>query len=98
MTSTCLFSFQVEVWRELEDLKLKRNLERVLAKGIKSLAVCLMHSYTFRDHEIKVGKLAKELGFEHVSLSHETMPMVRIVPRGFTGWIGCVITTFLYLS
>ena len=57
-----------------------------------------MHSYTFPDHEIKVGKLAKELGFEHVSLSHETMPMVRIVPRGFTGSINCVMTNFLYLS
>jgi hypothetical protein len=32
-----------------------------------------------------VGAIALELGFKHVSLSSETMPMVRIVPRGYTG-------------
>ena len=76
---------QVEVWEPLEKEKLKQELTRILEKGINSLAVVLMHSYTFVDHEKEVGKLARELGFTHVSLSHEAMPMVRIVPRGYTG-------------
>ncbi len=38
-------------------------------------------------HEQTVGNIAKVMGFTHVSLSSETMPMVRIVPRGFTGKI-----------
>ncbi|CAN0280663.1 unnamed protein product, partial [Ectocarpus sp. 13 AM-2016] len=41
-------------------------------------------SYTFADHERRVGKLAGEMGFTHVSLSSEVMPMVKAVPRGFT--------------
>lgn len=41
-------------------------------------------SYTFPEHEQRVGKLAKEMGFKHVSLSSEVMPMVKAVPRGFT--------------
>ena len=39
----------------------------------------------FGDHEEEVGRMAVEMGFTHVSLSSETMPMVRIVPRGYTG-------------
>ena len=39
----------------------------------------------YPDHEQSVGKIAKEMGFNHVSLSSLVMPMVRIVPRGFTG-------------
>ena len=44
-----------------------------------------MHSYTFPEHEVAIGQLAKEMGFTHVSLSSQVMPMVRIVPRGYTG-------------
>lgn len=63
------------------------DLKGVLSRGIKSLAVVLLHSYTFPDHEIAVGALAKELGFTQVSLSSDVMAMVRIVPRGFTGTV-----------
>lgn len=31
-----------------------------------------------------MGALAQELGFQHVSLSSSVMPMVRVVPRGYT--------------
>ena len=36
-------------------------------------------------HEKEVGELALEMGFEQVSLSSTLMPMVRVVPRGYTG-------------
>jgi 5-oxoprolinase (ATP-hydrolysing) len=62
--------------------KLKRDLEAIRASGIKSVAVAFMHAYTFPEHEILVGNLAKDLGFEQVSLSHKVMPMIKIVPRG----------------
>ena len=31
-----------------------------------------------------IGELASKLGFEHISLSHKIIPMVRAVPRGIT--------------
>jgi len=52
--------------------------------GISSLAVALMHSYTFHEHELRVADIAKSLGFTNISLSSQIMPMVRLVPRGFT--------------
>ena len=73
------------MWKRLNKEKLTADLSSVLSRGIKSLAVVLLHSYTFPDHEEEVGTLAREMGFTHVSLSSHVMPMVRIVPRGYTG-------------
>lgn len=41
--------------------------------------------FRFPNHELEIRKVAKEVGFKNVSLSHEVMPMIKIVPRGFTG-------------
>ena len=41
-----------------------------------------MHSYTFPQHERLIGEIAAEIGFGHISLSSELMPMCKIVPRG----------------
>lgn len=106
---------------------LRGKLEALLSRGIRSLAVVLMHSYTYvsegcslwvvagargklercwvggtdpllasrcrwAQHEQQVGTLARELGFTHVSLSSEAMPMVRIVPRGHTACADAYLT------
>ncbi|CAH0485443.1 unnamed protein product [Peronospora farinosa] len=52
--------------------------------GVKSVAIVLLHSYTFPRHEEKVRDIAVKLGFTQVSLSSKVMPMVKAVPRGFT--------------
>lgn len=72
------------VIQELDEGKLKEDLMDLKRSGIESIAVVLAHSYTYAEHEIRVGELARELGFSQISLSHEVMPMTRIVPRGFT--------------
>ncbi|XP_056155592.1 5-oxoprolinase isoform X2 [Lampris incognitus] len=74
----------LEVWRELDIEQVERDLRGVLSRGITSLAVLLLHSYTWSAHEKAVGSLARRLGFTQVSLSSEVMPMVRAVPRGYT--------------
>lgn len=41
--------------------------------------------FSYYNHEQEVGELAKEIGFTQVSLSSEVMPMIKMVPRGYTG-------------
>lgn len=48
--------------------------------------------YRYADHEVKVGDIAKEFGFKQVSLSHQVMPMTKIVPRGFTASADAYLT------
>ncbi|EFN85192.1 5-oxoprolinase [Harpegnathos saltator] len=80
------------VTQELDEVQLVKDLEELRNLGIDSLAVVLAHSYTYVDHEIRVGELARKAGFAHVSLSHEVMPMIRIVPRGFTACADAYLT------
>ncbi|KAK2047661.1 hydantoinase B/oxoprolinase [Colletotrichum somersetense] len=74
-----------EAVRVLEPLGLeasRKALQEAYDEGYRSIAVCLMHSYTFREHEAAIADLAAEIGFTHISPSAELSPVVKIVPRG----------------
>lgn len=75
-----------------EEEKVRKQLQEVHDQGIKSIAVCLMHGYTYADHEALVGRLARDIGFEHVSLSHELMPMIKLVPRATSACADAYLT------
>jgi len=71
----------VRILRRPEEETIRKQLQDVYDSGIKSIAVCLMHAYTFPDHEAVVGKLAEEIGFNHISLSSVLMPMIKLTSR-----------------
>ena len=54
-----------------------------------------MHSYTFPEHERLVGKLAREVGFTHVSESAQLLPMIKMVPRGVSSTADAYLTPIL---
>ena len=43
------------------------------------------HAFRYPEHEIQAAKIARKLGFINISLSNEIIPMIKIVPRGYTG-------------
>ncbi|CAI0472680.1 unnamed protein product [Linum tenue] len=90
----------VRVVKPLDEAALKPQLKCLLEKGVSCLAVVLLHSYTFPDHEVAVAKVASSLGFKHVSLSSALTPMVRAVPRGLTASVDAYLTPVIkeYLS
>ena len=67
---------------DLEDLR--PRLQAAHDDGIRSIAIVLMHGYRVPDHEVRVAKLAREIGFTQISTSHETSPMIKFVGRGDT--------------
>lgn len=71
----------VRILKRADHEQIRKQLQEVYDSGLRSIAVCLMHGYTYTQHEALIGKIAKEIGFEHVSLSHELMPMIKLVPR-----------------
>ncbi|XP_075165148.1 5-oxoprolinase [Haematobia irritans] len=68
----------------VDEVAVRSSLEKVKQQGITSVAVVLAHNYSCPEHELKIGAIAKELGFEYITLSHQAMPMFRLVPRGYT--------------
>ena len=87
-----LSSETVRILQRPDEETIKKQLKEVHDKGVKSIAVCLMHGYTFPHHEALVGKIAKEIGFQHVSLSHELMPMIKLVPRATSACADAYLT------
>ena len=70
----------------------KSQLQELYDGGFRSIAVCLVHGYTYPDHEALIGNLADEIGFQHVSLSHELMPMIKLVPRATSACADAYLT------
>ena len=82
----------VRVLQRLDKDKAKSQLQDLFDDGFRSIAVCLMHAYTFPDHEALIGKLAQEIGFHHVSLSSQLMPMIKLVPRATSACADAYLT------
>ncbi|KAM5380050.1 hypothetical protein ACJZ2D_003697 [Fusarium nematophilum] len=59
----------------------RQQLEVLRADGYTSLAVCFMHAYIFPDHEKVVEEIAKEVGFEFVTISSQTSPAINFLNR-----------------
>ncbi|KAJ1964181.1 hypothetical protein GGI12_001585 [Dipsacomyces acuminosporus] len=72
--------------------RVKGQLQQVYDCGIRSIAVCLMHSYTFVAHEEEVGRIAHNIGFTHITLSSELVPMIKIVPRAHSATADAYLT------
>lgn len=54
------------------------------AEGLEAVAIVLMHSWCNPEHELVLGRIARETGFDQVSLSHQVCPAIRLVSRGET--------------
>ena len=78
------------------DLEVARaELERAKQDGINAVAVVLMHAYRYSEHEQRVAALARELGFEQVSASHEVSPLIKLVGRGDTTVVDSYLSPIL---
>jgi 5-oxoprolinase (ATP-hydrolysing) len=73
----------------------RAELERAKQDGINAVAVVLMHAYRYSDHEQQVAKLARDLGFEQVSASHEVSPLIKLVGRGDTTVVDSYLSPIL---
>ena len=79
----------------LDEAQTKADLKAVFDRGIRSIAVALMHSYKQPDHEQRIGTWAKEIGFTQISLSHQVSPLIKLVGRGDTAVVDAYLSPIL---
>jgi 5-oxoprolinase (ATP-hydrolysing) len=79
----------------LDIRKAREELEKIYASGIRSLAIVLMHAYRYPDHELKLRQVAEEIGFPHISLSHEVSPLMKFVSSGETTVVDAYLSPVL---
>ncbi len=83
---------------ELRPLDLGAAADGLIAAyeaGIRSVAVVLLHAYRFPEHELTLGRLARDIGFTQVSLSHQASPLMKVVGRGDTTVVDAYLSPIL---
>jgi 5-oxoprolinase (ATP-hydrolysing) len=81
--------------RPLDCDDLRDSLESAYRDGLRSLAIVFMHAYHHVDHEKQAARLAREIGFQQISVSHEVAPLVRLVSRGNTTVVDAYLSPLL---
>ena len=83
------------VLRPLDEDLARASFEELRAEGFDALAIVLMHGWQHRDHEARLARIARDIGFAQVSVSHEVAPLVRLVPRGDTTVVDAYLSPVL---
>ena len=84
-----------ELLRPLDEDQARRGLESVVASGVNSLAIILMHGWRYSDHEKRLAEIARELGFAQISVSHEVAPLIKLIGRGDTTVVDAYLSPVL---
>ena len=84
-----------ELIAPLDAARAEAELRAAFADGIRSVAIVLMHGYRYPDHELALGRLAREIGFSQVSTSYETSPLMKLVGRGDTTVVDAYLSPLL---
>ncbi len=73
----------------------REALEQAHRDGIGSVAIVFVHGYRHHAHEEAVAKIAREIGFPRVSVSHEVSPLMKLVGRGDTTVVDAYVSPIL---
>jgi 5-oxoprolinase (ATP-hydrolysing) len=79
----------------LDEALLKKELLSQYSSGLRTVAICFMHGYRYTAHELAAERLAREVGFKQISVSHKTSPMMKFVSRGDTTVVDAYLSPIL---
>lgn len=84
-----------EILIPLDAAGAKRRLDAFYKDGYRSAAIVLMHGYRHHRHENQLAEIAREAGFEQVSVSHVVSPLMKLVSRGDTTVVDAYLSPIL---
>jgi 5-oxoprolinase (ATP-hydrolysing) len=84
-----------EMVQPLEEEQVRRELAALYAQGFRAVAIMLLHGYRYSRHEEAIARIANEIGFPQVSVSHKVSPMMKLVSRGDTTVVDAYLSPIL---
>ena len=75
--------------------QVRADLQAAFDAGFRSLAIVLMHSHRYPQHERLLATVARETGFTQISVSHEVSPLMKLVGRGDTTVVDAYLSPIL---
>jgi len=79
----------------LDEQQARDALTGAFDAGLRSVAIVLMHGYAYPDHEDRLAEIARQVGFPHVSISHDVTPLIKLVGRGETSVVDAYLSPVL---
>ena len=79
----------------LDTEALRRDLQDAFTAGLRAAAIVFMHGWRETAHERAAARIACEVGFTQVSVSHQTSPLMKFVSRGDTTVVDAYLSPIL---
>ena len=79
----------------LDMVQARHSMQAARASGVKSIAIALLHAYLNPNHEQQLAALAKEIGFDQISTSHQVSGLAKLVGRGDTTVVDAYLSPIL---
>ncbi len=83
------------VERAPEEAAIRSALQAQYDAGFRAVAIVFMHGYRYTAHEQVAARIARDIGFPQVSVSHEVSPLVKLVGRGDTAVVDAYLSPIL---
>ncbi|MES2059234.1 MAG: hydantoinase B/oxoprolinase family protein [Pseudomonadota bacterium] len=84
-----------EVLRPLDETAARAALAAACSRGLRSVAIVLIHGYCHTAHELALAEIARAVGFTQISVSHDVSPLIKLVGRGETTVIDAYLSPVL---
>jgi 5-oxoprolinase (ATP-hydrolysing) len=84
-----------EVLVPLDEMQARTALRSVRDQGVDAVAIVLVHGWRHANHEERLAAIARELGFNQVSVSHEVAPLIKLIGRGDTTVVDAYLSPVL---
>ncbi len=84
-----------EIMLPLDEAAARRGLQNHFDNGLRGVAIVLMHGYRYHQHEARLQRLAQQIGFTQISVSHQVSPLMKLVSRGDTTVVDAYLSPIL---
>lgn len=84
-----------ELVRALDRDDIAQQLRQMYEQGYRTVAIVLMHGYRYPQHEQAIAEIARELGYQQISVSHQVSPLMKMVSRGDTTVVDAYLSPIL---
>ncbi len=88
-------SAQGDIIDHLDETELRNNLEAARNSGVESIAIVFLHGYRYPQHEKRAADIARQAGFDQISVSSEVSPLMKLVSRGDTTLVDAYLSPIL---
>jgi 5-oxoprolinase (ATP-hydrolysing) len=78
-----------------DEAMIRADLQARYDEGFRAVAIAFMHAYRYPAHEQVAARIAREIGFPQVSVSHEVSPLIKLVGRGDTAVVDAYLSPIL---